>query len=350
MKKKYLYISLALVLSAGLYSCDDDDAPLYPEENDELVEVSDDKSGITVSSEKIDIIKGQTKTFEITAGAGDYRLSVLDKTVAEAAIEGNIVTVKSLAQGKTDIILSDSNGGFKSVKVDVYLTDNLVADVAEVSIELPFGKPSEKIITVTEGNGGYEVSSANSDIATVAVDGTEPSKIRVSSSQEGETQITITDSHGLTLTLPVKVTVNNSAFSQAELEEIMAKTDKQCVLWPDKDFVKEGANRVAINRDLKSEVNFGHKIGLKHTGVYPSGSVDKGLSVAFESDINYEVDKEETGFLNIKENYEYGDNNKYKGVAGCKFKVIKKDADKLWAVFYVQIGEEMVKGYMILPI
>ena len=58
MKKKYLYISLALVLSAGLYSCDDDDAPLYPEENDELVEVSDDKSGITGSSEKINIIKG----------------------------------------------------------------------------------------------------------------------------------------------------------------------------------------------------------------------------------------------------------------------------------------------------
>ena len=349
MKKKYLYISLALVLSAGLYSCDDDDAPLYPEENDELVEVSDDKSGITVSSEKIDIIKGQTKTFEITAGAGDYRLSVLDKTVAEAAIEGNIVTVKSLAQGKTDIILSDSNGGFKSVKVDVYLTDNLVADVAEVSIELPFGKPSEKIITVTEGNGGYEVSSANSDIATVAVDGTEPSKIRVSSSQEGETQITITDSHGLTLTLPVKVTVNNSAFSQAELEEIMAKTDKQCVLWPDNDFVKRGASRVAINADLKSEVNLG-RIGLKHTGVYPRGSVDKALTVAFESDINYEVDKEETGFLYIKEDYSYGDNDKYKGVAGCKFKVIKKDEDKLWAVFYVQIGEEMVKGYMILPI
>lgn len=349
MKKKYLYISLALVLSAGLYSCDDDDAPLYPEENDELVEVSDDKSGITVSLEKIDIIKGQTKTFEITAGAGDYRLSVLDKTVAEAAIEGNVVTVKSLAQGKTDIILSDSNGGFKSVKVDVYLTDNLVADVAEVSIELPFGKPSEKIITVTEGNGGYEVSSANSDIATVAVDGTEPSKIRVSSSQEGETQITITDSHGLTLTLPVKVTVNNSAFSQAELEEIMAKTDKQCVLWPDNDFVKRGASRVAINRDLKSEVNMGD-IGLKHTGVYPPGSVVNALTVAFKSDINYEVDKEETGFLYIKENYEYGDKDKYKGAKDCKFKVIKKDADKLWAVFYVQIGEEMVKGYMILPI
>ena len=349
MKKKYLYISLALVLSAGLYSCDDDDAPLYPEENDELVEVSDDKSGITVSSEKIDIIKGQTKTFEITAGAGDYRLSVLDKTVAEAAIEGNVVTVKSLAQGKTDIILSDSNGGFKSVKVDVYLTDNLVADVAEVSIELPFGKPSEKIITVTEGNGGYEVSSANSDIATVAVDGTEPSKIRVSSSQEGETQITITDSHGLTLTLPVKVTVNNSAFSQAELEEIMAKTDKQCVLWPDNDFVKRGASRVAINADLKTEINLG-RIGLKHTGVCPFGNSVNALTVAFESDINYEVDKEETGFLYIKENYEYGDKDKYKGAKDCKFKVIKKDADKLWAVFYVQIGEEMVKGYMILPI
>ena len=118
MKKKYLYISLALVLSAGLYSCDDDDAPLYPEENDELVEVSDDKSGITVSSEKIDIIKGQTKTFEITAGAGDYRLSVLDKTVAEAAIEGNIVTVKSLAQGKTV--------NFDSIKND--MQDELLDD------------------------------------------------------------------------------------------------------------------------------------------------------------------------------------------------------------------------------
>ena len=52
----------------------------------------------------------------------------------------------------------------------------------------------------------------------------------------------------------------------------------------------------------------------------------------------------------IKENYEYGDKDKYKGAKDCKFKVIKKDADKLWAVFYVQIGEEMVKGYMILPI
>ena len=153
----------------------------------------------------------------------------------------------------------------------------------------------------------------------------------------------------MTLTLPVKVTVNNSAFSQAELEEIMAKTDKQCVLWPDNDFVKRGASRVAINADLKSEVNLG-RIGLKHTGVYPRGSVDKALTVAFESDINYEVDKEETGFLYIKENYEYGDNDKYKGAKDCKFKVIKKDADKLWAVFYVQIGEEMVKGYMILPI
>lgn len=347
MKKKYLYISLALVLSAGLYSCDDDDAPLYPEENDELVEVSDDKSGITVSSEKIDIIKGQTKTFEITAGAGDYRLSVLDKTVAEAAIEGNIVTVKSLAQGKTDIILSDSNGGFKSVKVDVYLTDNLVADVAEVSIELPFGKPSEKIITVTEGNGGYEVSSANSDIATVAVDGTEPSKIRVSSSQEGETQITITDSHGLTLTLPVKVTVNNSAFSQAELEEIMAKTDTQFILGADEDFYKKvNRMRIAVNDDLSTSTGVGISskfYGLYSVGTYQSGTGQYLLVVAFDTENQFVLDEEVDGYL-------FERNGSYAWIYDkqpCKFKVIKTDGSKVWAVFYAQIEDEMIKGHMI---
>lgn len=339
MKKIYLYISLVLVLSVNLYSCKEDETPVYPTENDELVDVSEDKTEMTVSTEKIDVIKDQSKALEIQSGAGDYKASVLDKSIAEVSVEGSAVIVKGLAQGETEMIVSDKNGSFKNVKVDVYLTDNLIIDQTEVNIELPFGKPAVKIINVTEGNGNYVVSSANKGIVTASVDG---SKITLSAVAEGETEITVMDSHGLSAKVIIKVTINNSAFSSAELESIMTKSDVQYVLWPEEDFYKKsGVMLTAKNEDLGSFPGIGDK-GLKQTGVYLRGTGKTALTVAFESDINYTLDKEESGYLYERDNdwtFEY------KKVP-CTFKVIKKDGSKSWAIFYTN-GEEIVKGYMI---
>lgn len=342
MKKLYLYISLILVLSVNLYSCKEDETPVYPAENDEQVEVSEDKTEMTVSTEKIEVIKEQSKTLEIQSGNGDYKVSVLDNTIAEASVEGNIVIIKGLAQGETDIVISDKSGCFKNVKIDVYLTDNLIIDQTEVTIELPYGKPAAKNINIIDGNGGYVVSSANEKIVTANVDVAVPNRINLNATAEGETEVTITDCHGLSTKVSVKVTVNNSAFSSTELESIMAETEVQYVLWPDEDFKKKSGTMIVVKDVDLSGQYFGKK-GDRHTGVYTRGNMADILLVTFTKDIGYILDQEEDGFLYVKRNRSFVHNR-----IPCKFKVIKKEGIKSWAVFYAEVdGGDIVKGYMI---
>lgn len=341
--KKILYIMFFSTI--GLVSCEKDeitrpDSSLWDKaETTEPSEGSNLNVGTDLFQMKID----ETKSFNVAEGNGEYNVTILDTDIAEATVEGDVIKVTGKKQGVTEAVVSDKNQNYKSVKVDVYLTDNLIIDLTEVNIELPFGKPAVKIINVTEGNGDYVVSSANEEIVTVSVDESDPNRINVNATAEGETEITITDSHGLSTNVMVKVTINNSAFSADELETIMSKTEVQYVLWPDEDFYKKsGVMLTAKNEDLGSFPGIGDK-GLKQTGVYLRGTGKTALTVAFESDIDYTLDKEESGYLYERDNswsYEY---NK----VPCTFKVIKKEGSKCWAVFYAQVGEEIVKGYMI---
>lgn len=340
--KKILYIMA--FSSLALLSCEEDeitrpDGSLWEKaESTEQTEGSNLNVGTDLFQMKID----ETKSFNVAEGNGEYKVTILDTDIAEATVESDVIKVTGKKQGVTEAVISDKNQNYKSVKVDVYLTDNLITDLTEVNIELPFGKPATKIINVTEGNGDYVVSSANEEIVTVSVDESDPNRININATGEGETEITITDSHGLSTNVMVKVTINNSAFSADELETIMSKTDVQYVLWPDEDFKKKPYTMfTAKNADLNSSIYFGPK-GLKHTGIYQSGSGKTALTVAFESDIDYTLNKEESGYLFERDNnwtFEYEK-------VPCTFKVIKKEGTKSWAIFYTH-GDEIVKGYMI---
>lgn len=341
--KKILYIMFFSAIC--LSSCEKDEITRPDSGLWEKAETGTQTEGskLNIGTDLFQMKVDETKSFNVAEGNGEYKVAILDTDIAEATVEDGVVKVTGKKQGTTEAVISDKNLNYKSVKVDVYLTDNLVTDQEEVNIELPFGKPATQVVNVIEGNGGYTVTSSKEEIATANVDESNQNRITINATKEGETEITITDSHGLTKKISVKVAVNNSAFSTSELESIMAKTEVQYVLWPDEDFKKKsGVMLTAKNDDLGSFPGIG-EAGLKHTGVYLKGTGKTALTVAFESDIDYTLDKEESGYLYERENnwtYEY---NK----VPCTFKVIKKEGSKSWAVFYAEVGGDIVKGYMI---
>lgn len=348
MKIVHLYMGLMLFASCALYACSEDETPTYPEENDELVEVPGGKAEISVNTEKLEIIKEQAKTIEITEGAGDYRISVLDSDIAEASLEGNVITVTGVAQGKTDILISDKDGGFKTVKIDVYLTDNLVPEKDVLNVSLPFGKPASVSLNIKEGNGGYTAVSSEEEIIVVRIDETSPNVVVVDALAEGEAEITITDSHGLSAKVNVVVTVSNSPYSDSELEDIKAQTDIKYV------FSQPGAGEenfmdlilkksYACNTDLYSVFYYG-KSKVLQTGIYYTGTTRTALTIGFETKNNFVVGEETTGYLHVRRNNIYQFD---KNTTTCTFKVIQKQDGKVWAIYYTEIGGNIYKGYMI---
>ncbi|WP_405372504.1 pilus assembly protein N-terminal domain-containing protein [Phocaeicola sp.] len=347
MKIVHLYMGLMLFASCALYACSEDETPTYPEENDELVEVPGDKAEISVNTEKLEVIKEQTKTLEITEGAGDYRVSVLDSDIAEASLEGNVITVTGVAQGETEILISDKDGGYKNVKIDVYLTDNLVPEKSELNISLPFGKPSSVSLNIAEGNGGYTAVSSNESIIVVKIDEAYPNTVVVNAVAEGEAEITITDSHGLSAKVSVVVTISDSPYTDEELEGIKAQTDIKYVfsqpgsaeenfmdLIPKKSY--------ACNSDL-SVLYYG-KDDVLQTGVYYSGNTKTALTIGFETKNDFVVGQETTGYLHVRRDFTYQFDP---DTTTCTFKVIQKQDGKVWAIYYTEMDGNIYKGYMI---
>ena len=105
MKAKYLYSAMAAtVLALALIACSNEND--MPEPEQKLKETTP----ITLSTDTVKVGVGESSTFNITAGGGDYKLIVENPDVASATIAGNVVTVKSAVKGKTGISISDATG------------------------------------------------------------------------------------------------------------------------------------------------------------------------------------------------------------------------------------------------
>lgn len=342
MKKKYLYLSLIFITAFNLSSCSEDETPTYPEEKDQVVEVPE-SSEITVDKETLSIIKGQSQNLEITEGAGDYKTLVLDKTIAETSLEGNTVTVKALAQGYTEFLISDKGGAYKNIKVEVYLTDNIQTSLSELNMALPFGKPSESFFTVTEGNGGYTATSSNEEVATVSIKSSEPDKVVVSAVKEGQTEITVTDIHGLSAKVTVNVTVSDSPFTQEQLEAIKADETIRYMVGPEDymsliDSSKRGYHNGQSKSFSSDFMNYYYACGIEW-----KGNQQTMLIVYFKDKVSLDLGKKEGGTLMVKKNRQFICMNK-----PCTFEIIKHENGKVWAIYYAELdNKDIISGYMI---
>ena len=158
-----------------------------------------------------------------------YRVSVLDPSIASATVEDNTITVTGLAYGQTEVLVSDQGGSYKSIKTNVYLSDEVVLSTDRLDLTLAMGAPADASFTINQGNPPYRVASAAdaTATATLADDGV---TVNVRGLLEGETSVTVTDARGLTQQVTVVNTATDSPFSNAELEAIKAETANVAVI------------------------------------------------------------------------------------------------------------------------
>lgn len=352
MKMKYFYTGLIFLSAIMLGSCDENEMPKYPEENDELVETTENTE-INVGTDLLEVIKGESKTHEITEGAGEYKVTVIDRNIAEASVEDKTITINGLQKGVTEVIVSDKDGNRQLFKVNVYLSDNIVTNKDEVNVYLPFGQPTNSSFFIIAGNDGYELtcSDESGEVITAEFDKKDPNKILISAKKEGEAEVTITDERGLVKTVKINAIYLDSAFSPEMLEEIK-KDETVRYYYHDNNHMDlyhqnfrvylKGNNSYKFNSSSKCNNKKKYGMGYKSNGF---STAKYAISVCFDNLIDYEIGEKSDGMLVVTENSKWITN--MNGVS-CSFEIIKHENGKVWATYYAE--ESSTKkhyGYMV---
>lgn len=340
MKYNYLrYGVLALLAAVGTVSCSDDDTMIKPEPSPVVNPALPEKTELNIGTELFDVKKESTITHEIVAGAGDYRITVLDPSIASATIEGNTISVTGLAYGQTEVLISDQGGSYKSVKTNVYLSDVVVLSTDRLDLTLAMGAPADASFTINQGNPPYSVESAadQTATATLADDGT---TVNVRGLLEGETTITVTDARGLKQQVAVANTATDSPFSSAELEAIKAET----------------ANVAVINSTPVTGGNFSGgsagSLGSPAWGIW-SYSFASGREL-FIGPIDgawvdlREVKKYDNMYVVYREQRNWILNDTK---TDAHVEVIKSENDTVWITFWTQTADQtLYKGYIVVEL
>ena len=162
MKLRYFYSAvMTAFLALGFTACsNDEDTPeVKPEPKVE--------TALTFDSDTVSVGVGETATFNITAGGGEYRAFCENPDVATLTIKGNAITVAAVKSGLTGIVVSDAAGNYRRVLVKA-MYKKILLDKEEVGVQIKAGHTeSSATLTVTGGNGGYEAVSDHEDIAEV---------------------------------------------------------------------------------------------------------------------------------------------------------------------------------------
>lgn len=167
---------------------------------------------LKLSTEKSSLRVGETATIKVSSGSGEYSVASSKESVVEASLSESVVTLKGISQGETTVNVQDKVTGQTSVvKVSVLKAlENLVLDKVEVNVA-----PKESaIINVKSGNGAYELTVANTNVASASVSG---SKITVAGKTVGSTTLTVKDKEtGKTVQVKLSV-VEKLSLSKSEL-------------------------------------------------------------------------------------------------------------------------------------
>lgn len=336
MKHNYFrYGVLALLIAVGSASCSDDDTLVKPEPSPIVDPKLPESPAIELGAELFDVKKGSTQSLEITSGAGEYQVNVLDPAIASASVEGNTITVEGLAYGVTDIVISDQGGSYKSILANVYLSDAITLSTSKIELTLAMGAAADGSFTIDAGNPPYSVASNSNETATatLAEDGT---TVNVRGLKEGEATITVTDARGLTQQVSIVNTATDSPFSDEELETIKAAGVNTCVI---NDTQVTGGTYCGGSND-----GYGKPVW----GIWSFAGKGKELYVKT-------IDKQWIDMHEVKayENmyifYRDGSNG---GIIldnlDAHAEVIKADGDTVWITFWTQKEDQLYKGYIVV--
>ena len=194
MKKSLLHIATSFfAIIMVLSGCDENkDIPTYKE--------------LTTNGKEVIISMDDEKTEQeilIEEGNGNYRCQMEDPSIATAEITGNVIKIKGLDRGTTNLLVTDWAKRTQTIKITVTKKWELVLSDTE-DIEVYKGNAAK--IQIESGNGDYQVNILDVDVASGTIN--ENNEIEITGLQKGETTFTVTDGAGKT-TDPIKVTIKN---------------------------------------------------------------------------------------------------------------------------------------------
>ena len=162
MKLKYFFSAvLTACLALAFTACSNE------EDSPEVKAEPKVETALTFDTDTVSVGVGETTTFNITAGGGEYKAFSENPDVATMTIDGNKISVTAVKSGFTGIVVSDAAGNYKRVLVKA-MYKTLLLDKDEVNMTIKVGHTDGyALLTVTGGNGGYEAVSDHNDIVDI---------------------------------------------------------------------------------------------------------------------------------------------------------------------------------------
>jgi len=295
-----LLLLLMMILPLGFSACsDDDDNNILPKE--EIPE-------LTLGKESIDVEVEKTATIEISKGGGEYSAFSSNPDIISVELNDKTLTIQAVAKGKASVIISDKNSQYKELAVVAFYKE-IVLGKENVEVKMPLGHGKTINIPILKGNGGYEVST-ESDILTASVANNE---VVIKAIKEGEATVVLTDSYGLTLTIPVKITTTTIPYDEEELTVIM---DDELIRY---EFNGENIDNHQYWNYMNTTEGDMNLYGWDYWSYYY-------FKVYFPGDRS--VGEKEGSKLLIKLDWDNSGTEE-----AIKFEIIKNDGTKIWAVY-----------------
>lgn len=208
MKKNLIYMVGALLSSTILtFGCSEDEVQSYRE-------VTVDKNEIFIQAD------GENPTAEvsITEGNGNYKITVADENIATAVVDGIHITFTGLKNGTTTATVMDWTKHSTVITVKVKEDFDLILDKDELVMVRTIN-PTEEV-SIISGNGGYQVESSDSEVATAEL--APEGQVLITALTEGIITVTVTDADGNKA--PIKVTVCEQLLELEDISERVWKT------------------------------------------------------------------------------------------------------------------------------
>lgn len=323
---------LATALMFGMTACSDDDDEYDPGLN---VPAAQEKSSITIDAEgEVQVGVGETATFNITGGGGDYKVVAENPAYVNASISGNAVTLSGVEKGIAGVLISDAQGNYKHVTVkSMYF--KMTLDKSEVLVGMKLGHTDGVAnVTVLGGNGNYTAASADETIAKVKVNG---DVVTIQGVKKGETTVTITDMMGLTQTVNVKVETTSIPFTDDEKADIL-KLNKNIQTF---DGVYATYLEWYSGSYFVEAIDGGYKL-YSHYGSAGGWASNYAMVFTFKGDLT--VGKKTEGAYS---NTDWDGTTTYDGL---DVEILKNDGSRIWGIISGVKDDYLHTGYFCMPL
>ncbi|MCM1347822.1 MAG: hypothetical protein NC338_00295 [Firmicutes bacterium] len=224
MKLKYYFLSMALMATAcvSFTACDDDD----PVDEPVYVIPGTDSPDITLNTNSLKVKVGAANKVALPVEQSGEQVKAfsLNTSIATVVTEGDTQYIEGVANGTTDVVISDANGDYKTVTVEVYTYDAVLVNQNDPTYEAPLGvQGTIQGLKVTQGNGGYSIESNNTDVtATINSETGEVTLQAIGRMQPYQAIITITDMSGFSTDVNVTIkALTNAGFTAGEIQTIL---------------------------------------------------------------------------------------------------------------------------------